>query len=368
MTAAEARAAGVLAGRAGCEIVDTVQGVHRAVAARTPAPPLYDLLSDLVYAGVRGGFATAGHLGGWAAAAARRGRSDALADSRAGGFVLSSLGGFVGDRLEERGDPLTQVMGLRHDGRTLAPGAHPHATGRLVVFVHGLSETERAWWFVPRGEAAAPAYGERLAELGWTDLYVRYNTGAAIDVNGARLSALLDDLVAAWPVPITQLAVVGHSMGGLVARSAAWHAAGAGSAALWLPVLDHVVTLGAPHHGAPLARGAATFQRALQALPETRPFARLLDGGRSRGIRDLERDEPVPLVPGAHHTVLAVTVAGNPHGRLADVVGDLLVRPGSACGRPHERVTVHRLGRMHHLDVLNHPRVWPLIRQALTGS
>ncbi len=57
-----------------------------------------------------------------------------------------------------------------------------------------------------------------------TPVYLRYNTGLPVGRNGADLAWLLDDLVAAWPVPVRSIALVGHSMGGLVVR-AAFHAA-----------------------------------------------------------------------------------------------------------------------------------------------
>ena len=57
-------------------------------------------------------------------------------------------------------------------------------------------------------------------DLGYTPVFVRFNTGRHISENGASLAALLDELVADWPVEVERIAIVGHSMGGLVARSA----------------------------------------------------------------------------------------------------------------------------------------------------
>ena len=71
----------------------------------------------------------------------------------------------------------------------------------------------------------ARAGGERLVDdLGCTSVFVRYNTGRHISVNGRELSELLDALVRAWPREVEQIALVGHSMGGLVARSACFSA------------------------------------------------------------------------------------------------------------------------------------------------
>lgn len=49
---------------------------------------------------------------------------------------------------------------------------------------------------------------------------IRNNTGLPAAVNGARLVSLLDEIHAGWPVRIRSIALVGHSMGGLVIRSA----------------------------------------------------------------------------------------------------------------------------------------------------
>ena len=149
------------------------------------------------------------------------------------------------------------------------------ATPHVVVFVHGLGETEFAW--------GRPSYGDRLAEdLGATPVFVRFNTGRHISSNGASLAALLDELVADWPVEIERLAIVGHSMGGLVARSACHHGGD------WVPLVRHVISLGTPHMGAPLEQAVHALSAALHLAPETRPFARFLRR-RSAGIRDLRR-------------------------------------------------------------------------------
>ena len=54
-------------------------------------------------------------------------------------------------------------------------------------------------------------------------LYLDYNTGRRISRNGRTLSKLLQDLVDDNP-NISQIDLVGHSMGGLVARSALFYA------------------------------------------------------------------------------------------------------------------------------------------------
>ncbi len=143
--------------------------------------------------------------------------------------------------------------------------------------------TEHGWrWFTPEG---GETYGERLErELGATPVYVRFNTGRHISENGRSLPELLGALVDRWPVEVDEVALVGHSMGGLVARSACHRAAEEGMP--WVDRLRHTVTLGTPHMGAPMAQGVHKLAHALDRLPETRMFAGFLKR-RSSGIRDL---------------------------------------------------------------------------------
>ena len=117
-------------------------------------------------------------------------------------------------------------------------------------------------------------------------MYVRYNSGRHISENGRSLSELMEELVAAWPVEVERIALVGHSMGGLVARSACCHAAEDG--ADWARLVRHSVSLGTPHMGAPLEQAVHVLSAGLAALPETRPFANFLRR-RSGGIRDLRQ-------------------------------------------------------------------------------
>ena len=166
--------------------------------------------------------------------------------------------------------------------REALAAAFPAAMPRLVVFVHGLIETEHVWRLGGRRELRrAPGAGARL-----TPLYVRYNSGRHISRNGRSLAGLLEESSPRGRCEVEQIALVGHSMGGLVARSAGCQAAERGQA--WVGRVRHVVSLGSPHLGAPLAQGVHYAAHALHAVPETRPFARFLRR-RSDGIRDLRQ-------------------------------------------------------------------------------
>ena len=173
-------------------------------------------------------------------------------------------------------------------------------------------------------------------------------------MNGLELADLIERLVAGWPVEVERIALVGHSMGGLVARSACYQAAERGDA--WVGRVRQVVSLGSPHMGAPLAQGVHWASAALHALPETRPLAGFLRR-RSAGIRDLrqgslvdadwlERDpdalraaacQEVPLLEGATHCFVAATVLPDPHHPVSRLVGDCLVLEASASGRSRTR-------------------------------
>ena len=228
----------------------------------------------------------------------------------------------------------------------------------MVVFVHGLGESEYAW--------GSPSYGERLEEeLGLTPVFVRYNTGRHISQNGASLAALLDGLDA------ERITLVGHSMGGLVAR-AACHRGGD-----WTAKVRLTVSLGTPHAGAPLEQAVHAMSAALHLAPETRPFARFLRR-RSAGIRDLRRgslvDEDwsgrdpdalrakalreVPLLPNATHAFVAATITRSDKHPLGRLIGDTLVLSPSASGRRLGLEHGLALGGTHHLALLNHPEVY----------
>ncbi|HEU5038530.1 MAG TPA: alpha/beta hydrolase [Nocardioides sp.] len=288
-----------------------------------------------------------------------------LEDTPRGRFVSSAVNGLIGDRLAEKRPRMAIRMAVRSAGRDVPPGdvarAFPDATGRVVLFLHGLCETEAYW---DRGPG--PTYGQALAERGWTPVFLRANTGLGLRENGVALSALVQDLVDAWPVPVTRLALVGHSMGGLVVR-----AAGAVATAVerpWTALVSDVVTLGTPHLGAPIAAGIGHGSRGLGRLPETAAFGRILDW-RSVGVHDLVVGlaEDVPPLPHARYRLVAATVTTSARHPVGHVVGDLLVRVRSAYGEGlFPDGTVLHVGRTDHFGLLNHPDVHRALREWLS--
>ena len=135
------------------------------------------------------------------------------------------------------------------------------------------------------GAAARPSYGSRLHDdLGYTPVYVRYNSGLHVSDNGRRLSEVLDHVIGGWPVDVEEIVLIGHSMGGLVARSACHYGESGGHR--FTDAVRHVFCLGSPHLGADLEKGANALAWAFAKLPETRAFATFLNA-RSAGIKDL---------------------------------------------------------------------------------
>jgi pimeloyl-ACP methyl ester carboxylesterase len=372
--------------------------IHAAIAGRVfrpltatlgPIPRLVEAAHGTATAGVYGALRGATTAAGRAAERAVPARR-ALSATPRGAAALAALNGLIGDELEREGNPLSQPMAVRAGGVAVAPErealaqAFPTATPRVAVFVHGLMETEFAWHW-----GGGPTYGARLAdELGFTPVYLRYNSGRHVSENGRSLAELLEALVDAWPVEIGRLALVGHSMGGLIARSACYCADLEGAA--WVRRVRHVVSLGTPHMGAPLEQAVHMASAALNAVPETRPLARFLRR-RSAGIRDLRQGslvdddwsecdpdalraracKEVPLLECATHCFVAACVtrsARHPVGRL---VGDTLVLVPSASGRSRTRRIAFRdedglhLGGTHHLALLNHPAVYERLREWL---
>jgi triacylglycerol esterase/lipase EstA (alpha/beta hydrolase family) len=274
-------------------------------------------------------------------------------------------------------------MAIRIDGTPVGVDAFPQATPRVAVFLHGLMETEFSW-------GGRPNYGSRLAEeAGWTPVYVRYNTGLRISQNGRSLAQLLERTVADWPVDVEEIALIGHSMGGLVCRSAGYRAVE--DRMSWVKNVSHVVSLGTPHRGAPLEEIVHVGSAALTAMPETQPVARFLRR-RSGGIRDLRQgslvDEDwsgcdpdalkaaacaeIPLLEGTTHCFVSATVTRSDRHPVGRLIGDTLVLKPSATGRsrtrriPFEEEFGMHVGGAHHFALLNHPAVYEKLRAWLT--
>lgn len=302
--------------------------------------------------------------------------------------VIAALNGVCGDHLAATGNPLAIPMQLRvmlpPDAQAEAipdltstprkpvperalPTAnlfevekrsveiHPQPTAladkdfapgsRLLILAHGLSMNEREWTSHQHNHA------EALAESNdYTPIYVLYNSGRNISTNGRELCEQLTGLLAAWPVPVDSISVIGFSMGGLLTRSA-MHIAKAENHP-WLTKVDKAVYIGTPHHGAVMERGGYWLQKSFTYSPYTAPLA-ALGRVRSKGITDLRHgnvqdddwqhhDEhadngdarrPAPLPEAIKHYAIAATLSKRPGARIGRLLGDGLVHPSSATGR-----------------------------------
>ena len=249
--------------------------------------------------------------------------------------------GFFGDWLESRRNPLAVSMGLLHGGTEVSP-AQPRVddpSGTLCVSIHGLMELETVWHMPgASGESYAASLSARIPG-GVTDLLLRYNSGRPIYRNGRDLSELLEQLVSSWPVPVTRLILLGHSMGGLLIRSACHSANTLGHQ--WLKVLSDCVYIGSPHDGSWLAQGARSMAGMFNEMPRDylKVIGEVIDL-RSSGIRNLSRGEILepaaedpPLLPGTRHFVVCGLLARSRKHPVNALFGDALVHEASAQGR-----------------------------------
>lgn len=302
-----------------------------------------DGITGLVYRSVRGVTGVVGgalELGLGAAARVAPAESSAQASPRRIRSI-AILNGVLGDTLESSGNPLALPMCLLHDGRELNPAAAQALCrgGKVALLIHGLCLDEACWDADPEqlDDADLP---RQLAEEGWTVLRLRYNTGRPIHANGRDLSVLLQTLAGSAPRRVDQLSILGHSMGGLVARSAIHQ--GIESGHDWVRRLDRLVCIATPHHGSPLERIGHGIDRVLGISRYSAPFARI-GKIRSAGITDLRHGRildvpndgsPVPtlLPPQARCYSMAACLDTSPDSLRARHFGDGLVPVPAALG------------------------------------
>jgi pimeloyl-ACP methyl ester carboxylesterase len=298
------------------------------------------------------------------------------------GFVHRAVGmanGVFGEHAASRGGELPAVMSVRLRHHRIEPDraglatAFPSPSGRIVVFLHGLVETERSWFHRPdpAKNRTGTDFGSRLAEdYACSAIYLRYNTGRHVSDNGRELVDVLSALVERWPTEVTEIVLIGHSMGGLVARSALHQAEE--RAVPWVSKVTRLVCLGTPHTGAPLERGVAWAAALLGRFATATPLVGLL-ALRSDGIKDLARgylhqdqwqDDDVAvdtvLPAGVRQYFVAVTLSRTEGSLWGRLVGDLLVAPASAADRT-QNADFQWLGGLHHFDLLRHDAVYDAV-------
>jgi pimeloyl-ACP methyl ester carboxylesterase len=366
-------------------VAGIVERMHRTIQM-TPAPlgrvepGATRGITGLVYRSVRGGVKLIGRgidLGlAPVVALLPEGEATPTRDA-----FVSAVNGVYGDYLVRTGNPLAIEMSLRYRDRpldlaNLADASDDQADaatgGRILVLAHGLCLNDRHWHRDGHDHGAALA-----DELGYTPLYLRYNSGRHIGDNGRAFAELLETVVANWPRPVEELVILGHSMGGLVARGACHHGQEAGHA--WLKHLRKLVFLGTPHHGSPLERGGHGLDFVLEASPYSAPFTSI-GRTRSAGITDLRHGS---VTKGAHRTVplpagvkcyAAAATLGARRSLLSErLIGDGLVPLDSALGKHADPARTLAIPRTHqwvghgmgHLELLSRADVYSQLHEWL---
>lgn len=340
----------------------TVEDMHRAIARpwfRLAGPAgeqlreAYTNATSVVYRSVRMIARGGGRMSDTVvrnSTSRSTGRSDA---------VQAFANAVWGDEMERQRSAMAIEMAVRDRFGTAIPldpdslsMAFPTASNRILLLLHGLGQTERR--FLSRNGSRGLA--DALESSSWTPVPVRYNSGLAVPVNGRDLAELLGELIDHWPVPVTEVAFVGYSMGGLVARAAI--DSGRAEDDRWTTAVRHVVTIAAPHSGSPIEKAVEMASRSLMVAPQTRPLGGFL-AQRSAGIRDLHSGVDLPpSFDGVEHHVVAAVMTSDADSRLGALVGDLVVRPSSAIGRLTLSADSHAvIGGRRHYDILDDPSI-----------
>lgn len=199
--------------------------------------------------------------------------------------INSVLNGVIGDYLEKTKNPLEIDMQFRYQAKAILldkeslEKTYPKPNGKILLMVHGSCMNDIQWTRKEHNHGTALA-----KEFDKTPIYLNYNSGLHISTNGQNFNELLEKLVSHWPVPIEELVILGHSMGGLVSRSALYY--GQQQQNSWTKYLKKIIFLGTPHHGAPMEQVGNYVDVVLEAVPYSKPFARL-GKIRSAGVTDL---------------------------------------------------------------------------------
>ena len=310
---------------------------------------------------------------------------------------ISAINGILGDYLQKEKSSLAIPMGFYHQEKLILldkknlKEIFPNFKSKVCILVHGLCDDEITWNFK---KGSSETYGSLLEEeLGYTPLYIRYNSGLHISENGKQFSELIENLVKVSPITIKEIIIISHSMGGLVTRSAGdW---GFQNRKNWIKKLKKVFFLGSPHEGAPLEKLGNVVTNVLEVIPN--PFTKIVGkmiNLRSSGIKDLrfgyisesdwkDKDQdallkntknPVQLLEGVSYYVITGTLTENPEHIFSTLFGDYLVRKPSALGKAkNDKLKINFLEENHkefpgvsHVKLSHHPKVYEQIRIWIT--
>lgn len=306
-----------------------------------------------------------------------------IKDSDKKEVILSVLNGVIGDKLEEKNNPLQLQMEFRVQSKTLKIDVdslkqnYPNNNGKILLMVHGSCMNDIKWTHKNHN------HGEIIAkELNKNLIYLNYNSGKHISTNGKNLSELLEELTENWPVPIKEIIIVNHSMGGLVTRSALFY--GQQTQKSWTKHIKKIVFLGTPHHGSHIEKIGNYLDLVLESIPYAKPFARL-GKIRSAGVTDLrygnltdkdwqnndrfelkgDQRQNIQLPKNIDCFSIAAVTVNKTKNTTNKILGDNLVSLKSALGQhkipdknlDFKKENIFIAYQNNHLDLLNNPKI-----------
>ena len=271
---------------------------------------------------------------------------------------LSILNGAIGDKLE---NSLLEIsMGFYYQNKKLSLNTDSlkkyqlkqdaALSNKICILIHGLTHNETAWDFPDK--ATYGAFLER--DFQFSPFYLRYNTGSHISDNGKKLAYLLETLYQNYPIPIQEICIIAHSMGGLITHSACHYAQEMNYT--WTEKLKNIFLLATPHSGSFLEKFANMTTHILTKVPnwQTRLVGEVINL-RSAGIKDLRfgylREEDwntqmtenitnqapkdIKKIIGASYYVIAGRLTKDEKHWITHLFGDILVNTHSAKAEGH---------------------------------
>lgn len=184
-------------------------------------------------------------------------------------LAQATIGGLFGHR-DGPWSPHIPQMAFRSEfqdldaDQVLAPLAPVFGKSRpidIALLVHGLLVDEQNWTL-----GSSPFPDQIRKYLGWAPVMVRYNSGQHIWKNGALLADRIVELYDTFGPRLGRIRIIGHSMGGLVSRSAVEHLRRRNHSAL--NHIDRLFLLATPNHGADLERLGHAFEYLLSTAEE----------------------------------------------------------------------------------------------------
>lgn len=294
---------------------------------------------------------------------------------------MGILNGIIGDYLHHKGNPLATTMGFYHQGQALKltrENLH-NSLGKpgrtLCVLIHGLTNTESIWDFK---HAPQENYGTQIKQdFNFTPMYVRYNSGLAVHMNGQLLTELLESLHQIYPEQLDEIILIGFSMGGLLIRSANHFATQNPDKYSWASKVKRCFYIGTPHQGAALEHLGYWTTRATRAVPKEyiNAIGDLL-AVRSKGIQDMrhgnivaEGEEAMQFSPSQQHHFISGSLIGNDNTIMQRLLGDGLVNDHSATARHLLAEDIQYKSRhfegLGHLALARSPEVYTQLKEWL---